>query len=80
MPKNSEVDVEEVKKKVTDLISNYDDKIEIKNGDIFEIGFGLKAFEIEFKIDENLGSEDLENKISDLEIVGDCNVLKMDRL
>ena len=80
MPDDSEVDINKLEKKVVDEIKNYNERIEIRENNLFEVGFGLKAIEVEFKIDENLGSEDLENKINELSDVGSVSVIKMDRL
>jgi translation elongation factor aEF-1 beta len=80
MPQDGEIETSILKEKSEEVIKKYDTNLEIRESVIVEVGFGLKAIEVEIKFDENLGSENLENNLNDLEEVGDVQVLKMDRL
>jgi len=80
MPKNGEVEYEELEKVVKETVSNYDDELEIRFIESRNVGFGLKALIINFKVNENKGSEDLENQLNELDLVGDVIVELMDRL
>jgi translation elongation factor aEF-1 beta len=80
MPEDSEIDYETLKKKVKEVVGSYDDNLKIKEVKETDVGFGILACEIEFQVDENKGSEELEEKVSNLEEVGDVQVIKMDRL
>lgn len=75
-----EVEYSEVESAVKSLVEGYDTSVKIKEISSEPIGFGLEAVKIKFQLDENLGSEDIENKLNDLEIVGDVEITLMDRL
>lgn len=75
-----EVEYAEVESAVKSLVENYDPTVKIKTISSEPIGFGLQAVKIRFQLDENLGSEDIENKLNELEVVGDVEITLMDRL
>ena len=80
MPEDGEVEYSLLEKTVTEIIKNYDSSVEIKEINEHDVGFGLKAVKVKFQIDEKCGSEELEEKIKEQEIVGDVIVELMDRL
>jgi translation elongation factor EF-1beta len=77
---DSDVEYKKLEKQVEETIQLYDKNIKIKEVEKSEIGFGICGCEIEFEIDENLGSEDLETELNKLDMVGDVQVIKMDRI
>ena len=80
MPEDGETDYNELESKVKEVVENYHDSVKLKSIKEEPVGFGLKAVSCELQIDENCGSEDLENKLADIEIAGEVNLTKMDRL
>lgn len=80
MPDDGEVEYDQLEKVVKETVGAYDEKLEIRKVESREVGFGLKAVIINFRVDENLGSENLENQLNELKEVGDVIVELMDRL
>ena len=80
MPEDGETQYSELESSVKDVINNYHESVKVKIIEPQNVGFGLQAVRVEIEIDENCGSEDLENKLSELELAGEVNLLKMDRL
>jgi len=80
MPESGEVEYETLERVTKEVVANYSETVKIKEIGKVEVGFGLQACRVKFQIDENCGSEALENKLIELEEVGDVNVELMDRL
>lgn len=80
MPEDGEVEYAQLEKVTKDTVSGYNDSVEVENVESVGVGFGLQAVKIKFQIDENCGSEELEEKLKELPEVGDVNVELMDRL
>ncbi|MFT4244659.1 MAG: hypothetical protein ACMXYB_04380 [Candidatus Woesearchaeota archaeon] len=80
MPEDGETEFSELESSVKEVISNYHESVKVRIIEPQNVGFGLQAVRVEIEIDENCGSEDLENKLADLELAGEVNLLKMDRL
>lgn len=67
MPESAETDIE----KISEEIKN---KLEVKDLKIEPIAFGLKAIKILVLVEDNEGSEKVENTIRDIEGVGEVEV------
>lgn len=80
MPEDGEVEFETLKSKTQETVENYKDDVKVLDVKEDPVGFGLKAVRIKFQMDENHGSEELENKITELEEVSEVQVTLMDRL
>ena len=80
MPESGDIEYSELEAVVKKTVQNYKESITIHEVKEEPVGFGLKAVIINFQIDENYGSEELENTLADLEEVGEVQVVKMDRL
>ena len=80
MPEDGEVEYSLVENSAKELIENYDDSVQVRSVEADPVGFGLKAAKIEIQIDETCGTDDLEEKLSELENVGEVSITKMDRL
>ena len=80
MPEDGEVEYEALESEVREVVENYDESVEIRSIEGEPVGFGLKAVSLEIEVDENCGTEELENKLNDLEAVGEASITKMDRL
>lgn len=76
----TEVEYEQLEKAVKEVVENYDSNIVIKECESTPLGFGMSAVRIKFQLDENLGTDDIETQISDLEEVGELQCTLMDRL
>ncbi|RLE39186.1 elongation factor 1-beta [Candidatus Woesearchaeota archaeon] len=78
MPKSTDVNLDEVEKKATELIAKF-------GGDVGKtskepIAFGLRSLNIIFVMDEAKGStEELENSISELDGVNSVEVIDVRR-
>lgn len=80
MPEDGEVEYEHLESVTKDLVANFDNSVQVKEVGPQEVGFGLKAVKIRFQIDENCGSEALEEKLKKKEEIGDVVLELMDRL
>ena len=80
MPEDGEVDYSVLENKVKELIENYHESVQVRSIEADPVGFGLKAVSIEIQIDEVCGTEDLENKLDEIEESGEVTITKMDRL
>lgn len=80
MPEDGEVEYSKLEEVVKKAIEGYDVKIKIKEIGAQSVGFGLQACKVKFQLDENLGSENLENQLKELDEVGDVVIELMDRL
>lgn len=80
MPEDGEVEFETLKSKVEETVKSYADDVKILNVEADPVGFGLKAVRIKLQMDENHGSEELENRITEHEEVSEVQVTLMDRL
>jgi len=79
MPEDGEVEYSKLEEVTKSMIEGYHDTAKIMELEEHEVGFGLKAVKVKFSVDENQGSEALENKLSELEEVGDVIVEAMSR-
>ena len=78
MPDSPETDLELIEKEATKLISEYGGEVGKKN--IVPIAFGLKALELIFVSDENIGStEKLEQNIKEIKGVNSVEVIDVRR-
>ena len=80
MPEDGEVEFAALESAVKEGVSSYKDDVQVLETSSQEVGFGLKACRIKFQLDENHGSEELENKLKELPEVGDVVLEVMDRL
>lgn len=79
MPEDGEVEYSKLEEVTKQTIENYHETSKILNVEEHEVGFGLKAVKVKFQVDENQGSEKLENQLTALEEVGDVIVEEMSR-
>ena len=80
MPKDGDVDYGTLESEVKKVVLSYGKNVEIKNVEPAPVGFGIEAVRIKFQMDENLGLENLEKQLMELDLVGELNVELMDRL
>ena len=80
MPEDGEVEYSDLEEETKRIVLAYGENITIKEIGPVEVGFGLKAVRINFQLDENLGSENLENQLNKSNLVGDVQIEFMDRL
>lgn len=80
MPEDGETEYSELETQVKSVIENYHESVKVREIKAQSVGFGLQAVHVDIELDENCGSEDLENKLADIELAGEVNLLKMDRL
>ena len=80
MPEDGETDYSELENQVKNIVENYHESVKIREIKAQSVGFGLQAVSVDIELDETCGSEDLENKLSDIDLAGEVNLLKMDRL
>lgn len=79
MPQSGEQDYSLLEEKVKSTVENYSESSQVVNIDSQSMGFGLQAARVELKIDEEEGSEGLEQSLREQEEVGDVSVEMMDR-
>ncbi len=79
MPEDGEVEYSQLEKVAKECILKYDSSVKINSVVEHEVGFGLKAVKINFSVDENKGSEPLEELLKELEEVGDVIIESMSR-
>ena len=78
MPESPEIDLEEIKSKATEVIS--EEKGEVGKSEIEPMAFGLKSLNLIFVRDESLGSVDeIEEKIKLIEGVTSAEVTDVRR-
>ena len=80
MPEDSEIEYSQLEELVKEKVQAYDTSVQIKEVKPQNVGFGLQAVNVKFQLDENCGSENLENQIKEEKIVGDVVIELMDRL
>lgn len=80
MPEDGETEYSVLEGKVNEVLANYHESLKVRSVESENVGFGLQAVHVDIQIDENCGSEELENKLADIEEAGEVNLLKMDRL
>ena len=80
MPEDGDIEYSELEKVTKSTVETYHKSVKVKEVTQVSVGFGLQAVKIKFQIDENCGSEDLEEKLKELAEVGDVTVELMDRL
>jgi len=80
MPEDGEVEYQTLENVTKEIVSAYNETVKILEIGAVGVGFGLQACTVKFQLDENCGSEPLENQLIELAEVGDVNVELMDRL
>ncbi len=80
MPEDGEVEYSDLENVSKDIVESYHESVKVLEVGPQDVGFGLQAVKIKFQIDENCGSEDLENLLKENDIVGDVIIELMDRL
>lgn len=80
MPEDGEVEYSDLETSVKSTVEGHADSVKVLEVREDPVGFGLKAVRIKFQMDENLGTDELEEKLSGLSQVGEVNVTLMDRL
>jgi len=80
MPEDGDVEYSTLEKITKETVEAYSETVKIKEIGSVGVGFGIEAVVVKFQIDENCGSEALENNLIALAEVGDVNVELMDRL
>ena len=80
MPEDGETETSVLKDKVEKTVTEFHESVQMRTLEAQDVGFGLKAIMVEIQIDEKQGSEELENKLNEIEEAGDVSVTKMDRL
>ena len=80
MPEDGDIEYSELESVTKSTVEKYHKSVKVKEVAPVSVGFGLKAVKIKFQIDENCGSEDLEESLKKLDEVGDVTVELMDRL
>lgn len=80
MPENGEIEYSSFENKVKEVVDAYDTSVQIRSVEEEPVGFGLKAVAIEIQLDENCGTDNLEENLTELEEVGEVSITKMDRL
>lgn len=73
MPDSPDVDLEALKEKAKEIIAKYDGNV--GKEEIHEVAFGLKAIHLIFVIDEEKGTDDIENELSKIENVSSAQVI-----
>ena len=66
MPEDGETDYNELESQVKNVVENYHESVKVREIKSQSVGFGLQAVGVDIELDETCGSEDLENKLSDL--------------
>ncbi|MCS7122724.1 MAG: elongation factor 1-beta family protein [Candidatus Micrarchaeota archaeon] len=56
------------------------DEFDAKDIKIVDIGFGIRALQVLFILDESYSTDDLEYRLSELEGVSSVNMISMNRL
>ena len=79
-PEDGEVEYAVLEEQVKKVVTEYDEALEVRSVEPVNMGFGLQAVRINFKFNEELGSDDLEDKLNELDVVGGVEVELMDRL
>lgn len=82
MPESPEVNLDDLKVKITELIQNYTQSPNPDNTKVEEqpVAFGLKALIFKFAVDEAKGAtDDLETQITDLNEVAGAEVTGISR-
>ena len=77
MPEDTEVNLEELNKKVSEVISDFGG--EVGKTETEPVAFGLRALKLVFIIDESKGTEEITDEISSIEGVSSAQVIDMRR-
>ena len=78
LPDSPERDLNELKKKVENVIEENGGKLYKES--IEPIAFGINAMVFIYIIDESKGTEEIENKVKEIEGTGDINISDMTRM
>lgn len=76
----AEAEYEQLEKVVKETVSNYDEKVVIKECESKSLGFGMQAVRIKFQMNEVLGTDKIEEQLTNLKEVGEIQCTLMDRL
>lgn len=79
MPEDGDIEYSLLESSVKKVLEDFDKSVKINRIDEQPVGFGLKAVKVNFNIDEKCGSEAVEEKLKELEIVGDVIIESMSR-
>ncbi len=79
MPEDGEIEYSQLEEVTKKTVQAYDESVRINKVEAHNVGFGLQAVKINFSVDENKGSENLENQLKELEEVGDVIIESMSR-
>ena len=80
MPDDGDVEYSKLESATKKTVEKFHPSVKVKSTAKVDVGFGLEAVKISFQIDELCGSEALEEKLKELDEVGDVTVELMDRL
>ena len=78
MPESPEVDLNKIREGAGEIAPKYEAKI-LDRDEIEPVAFGLKALKITLKLDENKGSEEINDEMSQIEGVSSAEVIDMRR-
>ncbi len=79
MPEDGEVEYSQLEEVAKKTIEDFHETARINSTSEHDVGFGLKAVKVNFSIDENCGSDAVENKLKEEEKIGDVIVESMSR-
>ena len=79
MPEDGDIEYSQLEDTTKKALENFDESVKINSIGEQNVGFGLKAVKVNFSIDEKCGSEAVEEKLKELEEVGDVIVESMSR-
>lgn len=78
MPEDTDTDLQTIRSKAKDIARKFDAEL-LEKDQIEPIAFGLKALKLIFLLDESKGSEELAEKLSNIEGVSSAEVIDMRR-
>jgi len=78
MPTSPEVNLEEIKTKIQEVVESEEGKILEHNEE--PVAFGLKAIVTRFQWDEQKESEEIVGKVESIENVNSCQVIDVRRM
>ena len=78
MPDSVEADLEMIKTKAIEVVKAFEPIGEVKTSEE-PVAFGLKAVMVEFVIDENKGTDEVEERLSEIEFVNSVEVAAYSR-
>ena len=78
-PEDGEVEYSKLEEVTKKTIENFDSSVNIKSVQEKPMGFGLKAVEINFSVDEKYGTDAIEEALLANQEVGDTVCINMSR-